>query len=108
MINLPFDIELMNGRGVPTIFHVRRAVPEDMDHVMKLQLKSEFGSMNEPLPIEKEGKDLMIAFNPQFFIDALRVIGDEEVSLYMSNPKYPCFIRDDAKTYIYLILPVNF
>ena len=50
----------------------------------------------------------MIAFNPQFFIDALRVIGDEEVSLYMSNPKYPCFIRDDAKTYIYLILPVNF
>ena len=78
------------------------------DRVMKLQLKSDFGSMNEPLPVEKEGNDLMIAFNPQFFIDALRVIGDEEVSLYMSNPKYPCFIRDDAKTYIYLILPVNF
>lgn len=81
---------------------------EIMDHVMKLQLKSEFGSMNEPLPVEKEGKDLMIAFNPQFFIDALRVIPDEEVILYMTNPKYPCFIRDNSDSYIYLILPVNF
>lgn len=78
------------------------------DNVMKLQLKSDFGSMNEPLPIEKEGEDLMIAFNPQFFIEALRVIGDEEVSLYMTNPKYPCFIRDEDDSYIYLILPVNF
>ena len=24
------------------------------------------------------------------------------------NPKAPCFIRDEAQTYIYLILPVNF
>ena len=37
MIKLPFDIELMNGRGVPTVFHVRRAGAEDVDHVMKLQ-----------------------------------------------------------------------
>ena len=50
----------------------------------------------------------MIAFNPQFFLDALRVIDDEEVTLYMTNPKYPCFIRDKEDNYIYLILPVNF
>lgn len=81
---------------------------EITDNVMKLQLKSDFGSMNEPLPIEKEGDDLMIAFNPQFFIDALKVISDEEVVLYMTNPKYPCFIRDASDSYIYLILPVNF
>ena len=41
-------------------------------------------------------------------IDALRVIDDEEISLYMMNPKSPCFIRDDEEHYIYLILPVNF
>ena len=58
--------------------------------------------------IEKEGKDLLIGFNPKFFIDALRVIDDEEVTLYMVNPKAPCFIKDDAGTYVYLILPVNF
>ena len=46
--------------------------------------------------------------NEKNFIDALRVIDDEEVTLYMVNPKAPCFIKDDAGTYVYLILPVNF
>ena len=50
----------------------------------------------------------MVGFNPKFFIDALRVIDEEEITLYMVNPKAPCFIRDDHDNYIYLILPVNF
>jgi len=50
----------------------------------------------------------MIGFNPKFFIDALRVIDEEEITLYMVNPKAPCFIKDDNETFIYLILPVNF
>jgi len=41
-------------------------------------------------------------------IDALRVIDDEMVTLYLVNPKAPCFIRDEKESYIYLILPVNF
>ena len=49
-----------------------------------------------------------IGSNPKFFIDALRVIDEEEVSLYMVNPKAPCFIKDDEGKFIYLILPVNF
>ena len=64
--------------------------------------------MNEDIDIEKEGKDILIGFNPKFFIDALRVIDEEEVTLYMVNPKAPCFIRDDNDKFIYLILPVNF
>lgn len=50
----------------------------------------------------------MIGFNPKFLIDALRVIEDEDVELYMVNPKAPCFIKNLAESYIYLILPVNF
>lgn len=50
----------------------------------------------------------MIAFNPKFLLDALRVIDDEDVELYMMNPKSPCFIKDEEGSYIYLILPVNF
>ena len=37
MIKLPFDIELMNGRGEPKVFHIRVATPEDVDSVMELQ-----------------------------------------------------------------------
>jgi DNA polymerase-3 subunit beta len=78
------------------------------DGNMELKINSFIGSMNEDIDIAKEGKDIMIGFNPKFFIDALRVIDEEEVSLYMVNPKAPCFIRDDAGKFTYLILPVNF
>lgn len=78
------------------------------DGNMELKIESFIGSMNENIDIVKEGKDILIGFNPKFFIDALRVIDEEEISLYMVNPKAPCFIKDDDGKFIYLILPVNF
>lgn len=78
------------------------------DEIMELKIKSQIGSMNEEIVIGKEGKDLLIGFNPKFLIDALRVIDDEEVTLYLMNAKAPCFIKDEEDHYIYLILPVNF
>ena len=78
------------------------------DFSMELKLNSTMGSMDEEIDITKEGKDLMIGFNPKFLIEALRVIDDEEVDLYMVNPKAPCFIRNSEESYIYVILPVNF
>ena len=78
------------------------------DSGMELKINSTLGSMNEEIDIQKQGKDLMIGFNPKFLIDALRVIDDEEVDLYMVNPKAPCFIKNAEESYIYLILPVNF
>ena len=64
--------------------------------------------MNENIAIDKEGRDILIGFNPKFFIDALRNIDDEEITIYMVNPKAPCFIKDDDNKFLYLILPVNF
>lgn len=78
------------------------------DKSMELKINSIIGSMNEDIDIEKSGKDMMIGFNPKFLIDALRVIDDEEINIYLVNPKAPCFIRDAEEKYIYLILPVNF
>ena len=75
---------------------------------MELKIKSQIGSMDELIFCTKDGKDLMIGFNPKFLIDALRVIEDEEVDLYFMNAKAPCFIKDENQSYIYLILPVNF
>ena len=78
------------------------------DGMMELKINSTVGSMDEEIDITKQGKDIMIGFNPKFMIDALRVIDDEQVDIYLVNPKAPCFIRDAAEKYIYLILPVNF
>ncbi|MBU9737186.1 DNA polymerase III subunit beta [Diplocloster agilis] len=89
------------GDKKPIIIHIE-------DGNMELTINSQLGSMDENIDIEKEGKDILIGFNPKFLIDALRVIDEEEVSVYLVNPKAPCFIKDDNETYIYLILPVNF
>jgi len=78
------------------------------DDKMELKMNSTIGSMNEEIDINKQGKDLMIGFNPKFLIDALKVIDDEVIDIYMVNPKAPCFIRDSEENYIYLVLPVNF
>ena len=66
------------------------------DGMMELKIKSQLGTMDEEIMIEKEGKDLLIGFNPKFLIDALRVIEDEEVSLYFMNAKAPCYAFLDS------------
>ena len=77
------------------------------DNHMDLRIDSPLGSMDEDMDIVKEGKDILIGFNPKFLIDALRVIDDDTIDIYLVNPKAPCFIRNEEDTYTYLILPVN-
>lgn len=90
---------LREAENKPVIMNIKN------DEV-KMEMNTKIGSMDESISIEKEGKDLRIAFDPKFIIDVLRVIDEEQVSLYLFNAKAPCFIRDDD-SYIYLILPVN-
>lgn len=88
------------GDKKPIIINVK-------DGSMELKISSYMGSMNEDIDIDKEGKDILIGFNPKFLLDALRVIEDENVNIYMMNSKAPCFIKNEDESYIYLILPVN-
>ena len=76
------------------------------DTEMELSINTFIGSMDESIPIVREGSDMMISFNPKFLIDILRVLDSEEVNIYFTNPKAPCFIRDDENSYIYVVLPV--
>ena len=41
---------------------------------MELQIDSQVGSMKEDIDIEKEGKDIMIGFNPKFLIDKTYIL----------------------------------
>lgn len=79
-----------------------------LNGLLQVNVNSAIGALNEDIDIDKEGKDIMIGFNPKFLMDALRVIDDENLTMYLVNHKSPCFIRDKEEKYIYLILPVNF
>ena len=74
---------------------------------MNLMISSQIGSMKDQISISKEGKDIVIGFNPKFLVDALRVIDEEEVTIYLMNSIAPCIIRDETSSYLYLILPIN-
>lgn len=73
---------------------------------MDLKISSDIGSMKDQISLKKEGKDIVIGFNPRFLVDALRVIDEEEISIYLINDVAPCIIRDENRSYLYLILPI--
>ena len=97
-------------RATPMISEIdKKPVVLDIhDQVFHMSITSSKGNYEEELNMVKEGRDIKIAFNPKFISDVLRVIEDENVVMYLLTPKSPCFIRDEAGNYIYLILPVNF
>jgi DNA polymerase-3 subunit beta len=78
------------------------------DFNMNIKVNSQIGAMNQDIEINKEGKDILIGFNPKFMLEVLRVIDDEELNIFMTNSKAPCFIKNEAGNYIYLVLPINF
>lgn len=101
MNNIDRAITLVReGDKKPVVFEIR-------DGFMNMDINTSLGSMSSKLPVNKTGNDLMIGFNPKFIMDALKVIDDEEVSLFFVNSNAPCFIRNDEGDYVYIILPVN-
>ena len=72
---------------------------------LNVSVFSQIGSINENIDISKEGDDIEINFNPKLFIDALKAIDDETVSIYLLGKKFPCFIRKED-VYNYVVLPI--
>lgn len=63
------------------------------------------GESREELPIEYDGKEMMVGFNPQFLIDVLKNINEECVSLELLGPDKAGVIR--MGDYLYLALPMR-
>ena len=78
------------------------------DEVMTITSNSELGKVHEDIPIALEGADLEIAFNSKYFIDALKVIDDEEVYLDFTTNISPGILKPVSnENYVYLVLPVR-
>ncbi len=67
------------------------------------------GDAKEELYISTEGKNLESGFNPKYFLDALKVIDDEEIFVDFGTSISPCVIRpvDQDGDYTYMILPIR-
>lgn len=69
---------------------------------------SELGNVKENLPVNVSGKDLIISFNPRYFLESLRVNTNEFVKICFNRPSSPCVIvPTEEDEFLYLILPVR-
>lgn len=69
---------------------------------------SDLGNIKENIPASVSGKDLVISFNPRYFLEALRVNTNEFVKVCFNQPSTPCVIvPTEEDEFLYLILPVR-
>ncbi|MCR5303415.1 MAG: DNA polymerase III subunit beta [Lachnospiraceae bacterium] len=94
-------IFIRDGDSKPVIFSIT-------DNNVNIKVKSAVGSIDDDIPAQKTGKDIMIGFNAKFLVESLRAVDDEEVSIDFVNSKAPCYIRNDEDNYVYMVLPINF
>ena len=80
-----------------------------LDDSLKISSKNdEIGNLEESIFIELEGSNLDIAFNAKYFMEALKNIDEEFISLELNTNVSPCILKSyDEDSYIYLLLPVR-
>ena len=69
---------------------------------------SELGNIKENIPVNVSGKDLIISFNPRYFLESLRVNTNEFIKICFNKSSSPCVIvPTEEDEFLYLILPVR-
>jgi DNA polymerase-3 subunit beta len=76
----------------------------------KIQISSasEIGNVQEPVKAEVSGKDVKIAMNSKFIIDAVNALQEDMITLSFNNHIQPFICQNkENKDKLYLILPVR-
>ena len=69
---------------------------------------NEVGDSKAEMAANVDGSDIQIAFNARYVLDALGVIGEDEVELLFDGPLSPGLMRPPGKEhYLYVIMPVR-
>ena len=71
-----------------------------------LKSAADLGEARDEINIDYDGSELSLGFNPNYLLDALKVLNEEEVRLELTHPQKPGVIREKGN-YIYIILPMQ-
>ena len=66
----------------------------------------ETGDAQVNVAIAYKGAAIEIGFNPQFFIDVLRVIKTDEFELELGDSDRPGLVKS-GKDFLYVLMPIN-
>ncbi len=75
------------------------------DKIVVSKITPDIGESREEVLIQYRGKEMVVGFNPQFFIDVLKNINSETIDLELLGPDKAAVIRMDK--YLYLALPMR-
>ncbi|HDZ21215.1 hypothetical protein LCGC14_0226490 [marine sediment metagenome] len=76
------------------------------DQVTLTSRAPEAGEAEVTCPMKFDGPELEIAFNPSFLLEALRVVGTDEVTLELSAANKPAVLRAGSD-FVYVLMPVD-
>lgn len=69
---------------------------------------AEVGESSEQLPVKHAEKEMQIAFDPEYVLDALKVIDSEEVFLGLNSAKEAALFRPmDNEKFVYVLMPME-
>ncbi len=78
------------------------------DGSMVITSNAENGTSREEVGVSLEGEGITIAFNPKYYLEALKAIDDLEVAILYNSSLTPCIIESlEGKDYQYFILPIR-
>jgi len=66
----------------------------------------EAGAAEVRMPVQYDGEQIEIGFNPQFLIDALRVIQTPDFQMELGQPDRPGVIKS-GNEFLYVLMPIN-
>jgi DNA polymerase-3 subunit beta len=75
------------------------------DRLVIAKSTPDVGESHEEIPVEYNGKEMIIGFNPAYLIDVLKSLGDEKIELELTDSEKPGVIRTNG--YIYIVLPMR-
>lgn len=76
------------------------------DKLVISKITPELGEAQEEMPIQYRGEELVVGFNPQYLMDVLRHLEEEEIEFELNGADKAGVIRLGSE-YIYLVLPMQ-
>ncbi len=78
------------------------------DDTLVVSAHTDVGTLREELSVAANGNSFDIDFNPRYFIEALRVIEDEEITVVFNGSMGPCVLKPlQEEAFAYLVLPLR-
>lgn len=82
---------------------------EIKDSVLAIKSAGGIGNVKEKITVSAKGKDLVIAFNSKFVMDALKAVDNEFLTFRFTSSTVPALIEaaEGDKNFLFLIIPIR-